>query len=273
MGLEREIISWLSEQAPIGDDCAVLSCEPWGTLLVTVDSVIDGVHAHWDEHGPGAFGYKAVARGMSDIAAMGGEPLWAVVAATFPDGATLDDAKALHKGAARAGCKLVGGDTASGPVATVTATVIGRAHAKGPVLRSGARIGDGIYVTGPLGGSLRSGRHLTFVPKVEEARRLLDAADLGAMIDLSDGLSTDLHHILDASGVGCVLDAKSIPLHEGCALQNALGDGEDYELLFTAAGTPPLGVRIGEIIEQGALLRLAHGEEVPFGPTGYEHDS
>jgi len=273
MGLEREIISWLSQRVPIGDDCAVLACEPWGTLLVTVDSVIDGVHAHWDEHGPEVFGYKAVARGMSDIAAMGGQPLWVVVAATFPEGATLDDAQALHRGAERAGCELVGGDTASGPVATVTATVLGRAHKKGPVLRSGARVGDGIFVTGPLGGSLASGRHHTFVPRVTEARRLLDDADLGAMIDLSDGLSTDLHHILEASGVGCVLEAAAIPLHEGCTVQNALGDGEDYELLFTAAGKPPLGVRIGEIVERGAVLRQADGADVPFGPTGYEHDS
>ena len=119
---ERDLVEWIRARAPAtGDDCAVLACEPWGVLLVTVDAVIDGVHAHWAEHGPAAFGYKAVARGLSDIAAMGGEPLWAVIAATLPPGTDAAQAKELFLGAERAGCELVGGDTAVGPTATVTA--------------------------------------------------------------------------------------------------------------------------------------------------------
>ena len=109
---ERELIEWIQNRAPAtGDDCAVLPCEPWGELLVTVDAVIDGVHARWSEDGPRAFGYKAVARGLSDIAAMGGTPLWVVLAATLPPGTSNEDARAVVLGAEDAGCPLVGGDT------------------------------------------------------------------------------------------------------------------------------------------------------------------
>jgi thiamine-monophosphate kinase len=269
---ERRIVEWIAGQAPaVGDDCAVLPCAPWGTLLVTVDSVIDGVHLHWDEHGPGAFGYKAVARGLSDVAAMGGEPLWAVVAACFPRGATLEDAQALHAGAARAGCELVGGDTAFGPTAYVAATVLGRAHPeRGPVLRSGARVGDWIVVTGPLGGSLASGRHFRFTPRVAEARALVETCDVGAMIDVSDGLSTDLLHILDASNVGCRLEAARVPCDD---FEAALNDGEDHELLATVkpGDLPPGVVRIGEIVPGDARIVHADGREEPLVAGGYEH--
>ena len=269
---ELELISWIAERADaVGDDCAVLDCAPWGTLLVTTDSVIDGVHLRWEVEGPAAFGYKAVARGLSDVAAMGGEPKWAVVAACLPEGATEEQGHALFSGAQRAGCELVGGDTAFGPTPYVAATVLGIAHAKGPVLRSGARPGDWIVVTGALGDSLASGRHATFTPRVAEARALVDRCDVGAMIDLSDGLSTDLHHILRASGVGCVVDAGAIPCH--ATLENALDDGEDYELLATVRpGELPRGfLRIGEIVEEGALLRRPDGSTEPLIARGYEH--
>src|SRR5262245_31245948 len=209
---ELELVRWIMDRADAtGDDCAVLDCAPWGTLLVTTDSVIDGVHARWREDGPAAFGYKAIARGLSDIAAMAGEPKWAVLAACLPKDVTEAEAHAMFEGAERLGCRLVGGDTAFGPTPYAVGTVLGVAHPKGPVLRSGARVGDWIVVTGPLGGSLASGKHKTFVPRVREARELHETCDLGAMIDISDGLSTDLHHILGASGVGCRLDAAAIP--------------------------------------------------------------
>ncbi len=271
---ELELLSWIRGRAPeTGDDCAVLDCEPWGTLLVTTDSVIDGVHADWETMGPGVFGYKAIARGLSDIAAMGGTPLWALLAAALPPRATLDDGKALFRGAERAGCRLVGGDTATGPVAFATGTVLGRAHAKGPVLRSGARVGDWIVVSGPLGGSLATGRHAEFTPRVPEARLLVDRCAVGAMIDISDGLSTDLHHILEASRVGCVLDAAAVPLNDGVTLAQALDDGEDYELLATVVPGPlpdPF-VRIGVITERDALLRDPDGRTWPLVRSGYEH--
>jgi len=271
---ERDLIAWIRARAPAtGDDCAVLPCEPWGDLLVTVDSVIDGVHAHWTEHGPAAFGYKAIARGLSDIAAMGGEPLWAVLAATLPAGTPARDAKALFEGAERAGCSLVGGDTAIGSVPAVTATVLGRVEHGRAILRSGARIDDRIVVSGPLGGSYESGHHLRFVARVAEARALTGQCEVGAMIDISDGLAVDLHHLLEASGVGARLDADRIPLRTG-SLREALSDGEDYELLACVrpgAAIPAPFVEIGRVIERGAILVHGDGREEALGARGFEH--
>ncbi|MDH3592678.1 MAG: thiamine-phosphate kinase [Planctomycetota bacterium] len=270
--MEREFVRWIAERADaVGDDCAVLDCEPWGALLVTVDGVIDGIHLRREQHGLQAFGYKAVARGLSDIAAMGGEPLWAVLAATLPRGAPVDDAKAVFLGAEDAGCRIVGGDTATGPVLSVTATVLGKAPARGAVLRSGARVGDWIVATGSFGRSLATGHHATFQPRVAEARALLERCDVGAMIDVSDGLSTDLLHIVEASGVGCRLDGRAVPRRDRASLQEALDDGEDYELLATVRpGTLPDGFRrIGEITESDAVL-VADGEHALVA-GGWEH--
>jgi len=272
---ELDLVRWIAARAgAVGDDCAILDCAPWGTLLVTTDSVIDGVHLGWEREGPEAFGYKAVARGLSDVAAMAGEPLWAVVAACLPRDVTEEQAHALHRGAERAGCTLVGGDTAFGPTPYVVATVLGRAHANGPVRRSGAREGDWIVVSGPLGGSLQSGRHYRFTPRVAEARALVEQCDVGAMIDVSDGLSTDLTHVLDASDKGCVVNARGIPLHRDATLEGALDDGEDHELIATVRpGSLPLGfVRIGEITAPGGrVLVLDDGRREPLVPGGYEH--
>jgi len=262
------MIEWIRKRAPrTGDDCAVLPCEPWGQLLVTVDSVIDGVHARWREDGPRAFGYKVVARGLSHVAAMAGEPLWVVLAATLPPGTPAELAREVVLGAEDAGVELVGGDTATGPVASLSATVLGRAAA--PVLRSGARAGDVVVVSGPLGNAHGSGWHLRFRPRVEEARALAAACDVGAMIDVSDGLSTDLFAIVEASGVGARLDSDRIPLRDGATLEGALGDGEDYEILATIrpGEKPPRPfVPIGEILESGVYL-----DEQPLVRAGYEH--
>jgi thiamine-monophosphate kinase len=205
---------------------------------------------------------------------MAGEPLWALVAACLPRGVTESEARALYEGAERAGCRLVGGDTAFGPTPSVTCTVLGRAHAeRGPVLRSGARPGDWIVVSGPLGGSLQSGRHYTFTPRVAEAQLLVETCDVGALIDLSDGLSTDLHHVLAASGAGCHLEAERVPRND-VPLANALNDGEDYELLATVrpGDLPPGFVRVGEITAKAAaVLVQPDGREEPLVARGYEH--
>lgn len=274
---ELELLRWVRERAPIGDDCAVLDVSPLGTLLVTTDSVIDGVHARWSVEGPRAFGYKAVARGLSDVAAMGGEPLWAFLAVCLPHGVREEEAKELFLGAESAGCPLMGGDTAFGPTPYAVGTVLGRTHPKGPALRSGGRAGDWILVTGPLGGSLRTGKHCRFTPRVKEARAIMDQFDVGAMIDVSDGLSTDLTHLLRASRVGCRLEAARIPRTEGCDLAQALNDGEDFELIATvrpdaaALARIPGLFRIGTLEAGPALLVHPDGREEPLVPRGYEH--
>lgn len=227
----------------IGDDCAVVRLDPAAgpDLLLTSDPVIEGVH-----FSPGtpfqAVGHKAVGRVLSDIAAMGGEPRWAlldVVARPDMDVAALD---ALYRGAsalARAfNLSIVGGDLARGSRFEVHAFAAGVAPRGAAILRSGARPGDILMVTGALGGS-RSGRHLRFLPRVREGRFLRRWAT--AMIDLSDGLATDLRHLLDQSGVGARLEAAAIPVSAAARrlrdrrspLDHALRDGEDFELLFT----------------------------------------
>ena len=196
----------------------------------------------------------------------------------------------LREMAAAFDTAIVGGDTNTwrGPLA-ITVTLLGEATAKGPVLRSGAKPGDWLCVTGPLGGSIL-GKHLTFTPRVREALRLHELVDLHAMIDISDGLAADLHHLCDESGCGLELDAATIPVKRRPlgkwstpgAFDHALGDGEDFELLFAvdpAAGrwllesqpVPGLNLaHIGRCIEQGIWLNRDGQREV-LPPHGYVH--
>lgn len=256
----------------IGDDAAVLAD---GTLLAT-DTLLEGRH-YTPEADPRAVGHKAVAVNLSDIAAMGGTPVAATVALTLRRSAGAARADALMAGlqetAARHGVALVGGDTTSweGPEA-VSVTVLGRSPAGGAVLRSGARPGHGVFVTGPLGGSLR-GRHLTFEPRLREGA---EVAALGAtaMIDLSDGLSSDAAHLAAASGIRIVLDADAIPVHaDAGGLDAALRDGEDFELLFTLPPGVPCGHhRIG-VVRAGRGVHLRRGGvEEPLVAAGFSHD-
>ena len=198
----------------------------------------------------------------------------------------------LREAADAFGVAVVGGDTNSWDGGlVVSVTLLGEATARGPVRRGGARPGDWVFVTGPLGGSLL-GRHLDFTPRVREALRLHERFDLHAMIDVSDGLAADLNHILEESGCGAVLDAESIPVAPAAfersrttgltPLEHALGDGEDFELVFTVS--PPDGVRlrgtalpgfeptkIGECVDDGLWLET-NGERRPLEPTGWVHD-
>ncbi len=311
---EFELIDWIRRQEPdrsvdswtrvgIGDDCAILGVgEGSGAgadLLVTTDMLMDGRHFRLDTDGPRAVGYKAMAVNLSDIAAMAGIPRAAVVAVALPRSNAVDIARGLHSGmrelADRMSVDLVGGDTNAwdGPL-VLTITVLGQATVRGPVRRSGARPGDVILVTGPLGGSLAAGRHLRPEPRIHEALALHRAADIHAMIDLSDGLSSDLPHILDESGgLGAILDAPSIPIHpdaheqarrdDASAFDHALNDGEDFELCLTVApdlaekllAHPPAPARlyrIGEIVEApGLLLQTPDGRLSPVIPGGFDH--
>ena len=234
-----------------GDDCAVVRIGHTDCLL-TVDQVIED--RHFKKGTPlDLIARKAIARSMSDIAAMAGTPLFALATGAFPKGfdqARADElSAALKRWAEHWDCPLVGGDLASLPrdadPLTLTVTVIGSAHAaRGPVLRCGAKPGDGIYVTGKLGGSFDPstglGKHLTFDPRLTEARALADAlgANLHAMMDLSDGLGRDATRMADASKVRFDIASDLIPCN-AIDWRRAASDGEDYELLFTASGPVP----------------------------------
>lgn len=281
----------------IGDDCAVLNVDGGQDLLVTTDTLVEDVHFVRAGLSPDDLGWKALAVSISDVAAMGGRAQEAVVAASFPPSAAEDFADGVLRGlvacAERYGVALVGGDTtgSKGPV-VITTTVLGRVPRGRAVLRSGARPGDAVAVTGALGGSLL-GRHLRVTPRQEEALTLVQGDGVHAMIDLSDGLSSDLFHVLRASGVGAEIDAARVPLHDDArraaradgrtALTHALDDGEDFELLvFLDAGRAqdveasglvgtPFTV-IGRVVEApGAWLIGADGGRTPLQQRGYDH--
>ncbi|MEM8757601.1 MAG: thiamine-phosphate kinase [Planctomycetota bacterium] len=246
---ERELLDRIAERSgglvlPFGrlavgpgDDCAVVELAG-ETLLVTADQLVEGRH-----YEPGTdvdlVARKAVSRSISDIAAMGGSPIWATATGLLPDGfehaAELFDA--MKRWAEAWSSPLIGGDLATGPGPLVlTTTVVGRmAEGVAPVPRSGARPGDGVYLSGPIGGSLPSGRHLTFEPRLAEGARA--AAEGGhAMIDLSDGLGIDADRVARASGVRIELEADAVPLHQDAGgWRQAIGHGEDYELLLCSS--------------------------------------
>jgi thiamine-monophosphate kinase len=284
----------------IGDDCAILSVTSGSQLLVTTDMLLDGRHFQLAVDGAEAAGYKAMGVNLSDIAAMAGVPRAALVSVALPrhqDYSAI--AQGLHIGlrrmADRFSVDLVGGDTNAwdGPL-VINVAVLGETTSHGAIRRSGARPGDAILVTGPLGGSLFCGRHLRPEPRVFEALELARSATLSAMIDISDGLSSDLAHIVEESSVpGALLDAASIPIHpdaidqsqiDGSSpLEHALHDGEDFELCIVCApdealkllAAPPGGVtlcRIGEITsEQGVHIMMGNGLLAPIKKQGFDH--
>jgi thiamine-monophosphate kinase len=286
---ESNFLAWVKQQQratpfvrlPAGDDLAILQWQPADLLLIGVDQVLDGVHFDSARHSPRDIGKKAMNRNLSDCAAMGCLPAAAVVSVALPDGVGIDYAKALYHGLQDAGtvfdCPVVGGDTGSwnGKLA-MSVTILGRSAHVEPISRNHASPGDGIYVTGALGGSIL-GRHMIFPPRVHEGRDLAKSGVVTSMIDLSDGLSRDLPRICS----GAIIEEIAIPIHDDAkvqradgrtALEHALHDGEDYELLFTAKSEPPLGVRIGTVTGPAGLwLRLRDGNIEPLRPMGWEH--
>jgi len=227
-----------------GDDCAVVDLQA-GTL-VTTDMLMDGVHFLAEKTPPALIGRKAAAVNLSDIAAMGGRPTGLQVALALPRGCGANWAEKIMSGvhalADEFDTVVTGGDTNAwhGPL-VICITAFGQSHPQGPVLRSGARAGDLVMVSGALGGSLHKGRHLTFTPRCTEARLIVEKLFPTSMVDLSDGLATDAAHIAKASGVTITLDSNLIPLHDDIPaswpreqkVTAALSDGEDFELCFT----------------------------------------
>lgn len=240
--LIAEIRRWLGAASPrapfgIGDDCAVLPASR-GRQLITVDPVVYGRHFD-DAVPPRAVGEKLLKRNLSDLAAMGGRPTAAVLALTLDARVSLRWLEQFYRGLAacarRHRVPVVGGDiTQAERMVAASLTLLGEAAGSRVVTRTGARLGDWIYVTGLLGGSLRTGHHHRFVPRLREGAWLAQHRSVRAMMDVSDGLAKDLHALTPADVVPA-LDARSLPRRPGSDLRAALTDGEDYELVFAFA--------------------------------------
>jgi thiamine-monophosphate kinase len=281
-----------------GDDMAIVRLAGESECLVTVDALVEGTHFDLEKATPRQVGYKALAVSLSDAAAMAALPVCAVAWVALPNARDMAFAKEICRGLAdaaeRFACPIVGGDivSGSGPLSVGTA-LVARADGVEPVRRSGAKAGDWLFVTGELGGSAL-GWHLSFIPRVAEARLLARTVMLHAMIDLSDGLSTDLGHLCEESGVGAEVEAEAVPISADArrlaetdgrpALEHALSDGEDFELLFAVgpedgerlAAKNPLGgirlTRIGRVTEnRETTLVRADGRREPMEPRGWEH--
>jgi thiamine-monophosphate kinase len=295
-----------STRVGAGDDCAVIDlglADRW--VLFKTDAVVEGVHFNADAD-PLWIGHKALARCLSDVAAMAGTPGHAVVTLGLPTGFDAARVEGVYAGmkrlAERHGIAIVGGEITSNPRLLINVAVIGTVgHGRCP-LRSGAQVGDALFVTGELGGTLGTGRHLRFEPRLVEARWLAGQFEIHAMIDLSDGLAGDLRHMLVASGVGAELVADAVPIHPSilgdveCGLAGestpgrspltrALSEGEDHELLFTLPGRdaerlgdmwkgqfPGLRLScVGAIVPGSALVLNDGTGSHPLTLDGYKH--
>ncbi len=269
----------------IGDDCAVLPFNGDKYFLITTDMLVEGVHFDPLDKME-SVGYKALGVNISDIAAMGGVSKFAVVSIGLTPETSCRTVQDLYRGindlARKFGISIVGGDTVLSKIFTINITLTGEVEKKFLVVRSGAKPGDKIFVTGPLGNSLRSKKHLTFYPRQNEIRKLVHQYSLSSMIDISDGLLGDVGHILEQSHVGAVIDAHKIPLALGASLSQALYDGEDFELIFTVSAMSAQKLLtdqrnkcfyIGEIVEakKGLHLRLKDGTLKNVKAKGYQH--
>jgi len=269
-----------------GDDCAVWQqrAKPQGYVSVAkVDAVVEGVHFHSRDSAT-QVGHKALARVLSDFGAMGAAPQVAMVTIGFPfQHHSVRWLKACYRGmaklAARYSVGLVGGELTRSEQIWINVSLFGQAKASDTVLRSGGTPGDGLYVTGKLGGSFPK-RHLSFVPRVTEGQWLARRG-VSAMMDLSDGLGKDLPRVAAASGCSFALQAACLPRHRGCSVEQAVNDGEDYELLFAVPSAKekrlvrdwPFAVpmtRIGELLPDSLLpvtdgIRLAGWDHLSRG--------
>jgi thiamine-monophosphate kinase len=301
----------------IGDDCAVLRLSPGQDSLVTTDFSLEGIHFRRDWHPAESVGHRCLARGLSDIAAMGGNPVAAFLSLALPRDLPQAWVERFLRGliglAEKHGVTLAGGDTAESPDGVLAdIIVVGTVDQGKAVMRSGARPGDRIFVSGELGGSaaavlqmearskrgkgnkksrkkLNPGfypRHFYPDPRVELGSLLREKGLASAMIDTSDGLSTDLTHICEESGVGAELDEALVPRarvghpEREVDLDLALHGGEDYELLFTAPPGKRIPPQIGGVAvtqigmitrSRGILARNAKGIAYEVRPRGWEH--
>lgn len=314
---EFELIARLTKNLPrdpsvvvgVGDDCAVLrSRDPNRYLLFKTDPVIEGTHFVFRSSSktknppatPYQVGWKAMARNLSDIAAMGGLPKWALVSLGLPAKTSVKVVDEIDRGlnacASHFGAVIVGGDTSqTSDNLFVVVSLIGEVERNFLKLRSTARAGQIVFVTGTLGGSIL-GKHLTFTPRIEEARWLVQNFPIAAMIDVSDGLGGDLQRLCEMSRVGFDILADAVPISDAAQtlsrsdrrspLEHALSDGEDFELLFTMNAKHadnllrrwhrkfelPL-TPIGIATKSARRIRLIERDQIPrlLTKCGYEH--
>lgn len=323
--IRRRAAAVRSSELPlgIGDDCALLRPRPAEDLAVTTDLSIAGRHFRLEWHPPEAIGHRTLARGLSDLAAMGARPVAAFLSLGLPGELTrprrrnakswLDRFLDGFLGLAQTHhTPLAGGDLAESPIAAADIILIGALPRDRALLRSGASPGDAIYVTGTLGGAAaalarlsqiadaaghRRSRpfkippkdapqlqpHLFPQPRLAQGQWLVRHRLATAGMDISDGLSTDLAHICQESGVAAEIDAGALPVHPGATLAQALNGGEDYELLFTASASTRMprtiaGVpisRIGRILPRRKgrpqVVLLTTGGSRPLDPRGWQH--
>jgi thiamine-monophosphate kinase len=304
--METDFVAWLRQRARshpqldigIGDDAALLSL-PSSQCVVTSDMLMDEVDFVLSECEPRRAGRKALAANLSDLAAMAAKPVAMIVSIAVPTTMSSEIVKDIYEGltelADEFDVALAGGDTNrwDQPLA-ISITAIGEPTERGVLTRDGARAGDVILVTGEFGGSIL-GRHFDFTPRVREALVLHERYELHAAMDVSDGLSLDLSRLASESGCGAIIDAECVPIaseafrltehnpSNGSPLDHALGDGEDFELIFATTrdqasrilADKSMDVQmtcIGEFVaESGLWLRDASGEKHAITPRGYEH--
>ena len=299
---EDEITNWFAKQRTlslekfpigIGDDMAQINLGN-ESVFVSTDMLLGGVHFDLRKSTIEQVGYKAMAVSLSDCAAMATIPVAAVVSVALPVGFGEEKLKQLHSGIVRAGdkfnCALIGGDItcwkAENPFA-ISVAMLSRKADNEPVKRSSAKIGDSICVTGTLGGT-GFGKHLEFEPRIQEALKIAQMVTINSMIDISDGLSSDLNRICGQSKVGAIIEADLIPISNDAnrtenPLEAALNEGEDFELLFTLSQNDcekllknwkesvPVS-RIGVITDTARMqIKMPDGQINDLEVKGYEH--
>jgi thiamine-monophosphate kinase len=285
----------------IGDDSAIVRIPAGHEALVTTDFSLEGIHFRREWHPPESVGHRCLARGLSDIAAMGGVPIACFLSLALPKTTPEVWVRRFTKGllslSRKFGVILAGGDTAQSPGGILAdIVVLGSIERGQAVRRSGAKPGDVLYVTGSLGSSAAalkqlfahpqkkpmstiSAAHFFPQPRLDVGRFLAGKRLATAMIDISDGLSTDLHHICEESGVGALIEAESIPRAKDVSLDCALHGGDDYELLFTAPAdcTVPKTIqnvavtKIGKIARNRDVILIHGGRRTHLKPAGWQH--
>ena len=263
-----------------GDDCAVLKFDKYNYQLFTCDMLVEGVDFYSNET-PFLIGRKSLAVSISDIAACAGLPRYCLVSVGMTKKTSIEFIDKLFKGmldiAKKYKINIVGGDLSEAEKLVIDVSMLGIVEKKYLALRNGAKIGDIIFVTGTLGGSIR-GKHLRFIPRLKEARFLVKNFKVNSMIDISDGLAQDLSHILKQSLVGAVIYEDLIPVSSQARnLDDALYMGEDFELLFTMPRKEAKKLTnfkpIGEIVDRKLGLKLIdkRNKEKIIKPKGYAH--